>query len=320
MPFSKYGIINTFHGFSNTTAPTAPPANPWTLTGDYETTSFTVSGGEVVNLAGYRFSVRGKLLVKNNGIMRFNGSDGGTLGQAGSGAVSPGLGTGTNGGAGGDNGVGSNGSAQSPVFCGFGGKGGAGGNGGANAGGVGGDGGVTFFDNLYVGNQSQPSVFLSAWFQGIGTAPPYSPTLYKVQGGTGGGGGGSNFAGAKGGGGGGGGGVVYISAQEIEIEAGGFIQAKGGKGGIPAAIMGSLGGGGGGGGGTIILHCGSLIIGDHTLYPLDTMGGDGVIGAGGGAQGVDGADGYIWIFSEYGNCRYTGYLPSTGTFPKNTFE
>lgn len=131
------------------------------------------------------------------------------------------------------------------------------------------------------------------------TTGRFSGPGYERWGGGGGGGGGEG-TGAEppgdqdGGGGGAGGDVLVVSARNIIIEAGGYIEANGGDGADGETVINPLTlgtGGGGGGGGGLVLLCYESLVNNGTIQ---AAGGSGGSGSGLGSDGEDGEDGNVF--------------------------
>lgn len=281
----------------------------YTLNRDIFTTTLSVDPGVEIKSNGYRIYASKKLYLANTAKIHNNGSDasgqtGGASGGTGSlvalalTALPPATlacGTGGDGGAissAGDAG----GGASYPDRTALGGDGGAGGghplpsNGGAAG-------------TLYYGaNQSGGYRSFLMMTTGYISGKDFGMINCGIGGGGGGGGG---SAGATGYGGGGAGGPVVIVASEIDISAGGIIEANGGDGDSSAGLPADGADGGGGGGGVVVITCGVFQGGYTVASAYSATSGLGTVqalkglaGTGGSAPAAaDGSDGKVLIFS-----------------------
>lgn len=248
------------------------------LTADLFCVSLTINAGITLFTDNYRIYCLNSFL--NNGTVSNVGAHGavGTALAFGAGGVNPANHTfrgGTVGGDGAINGaVGNNGGNQSVSYAGAGGAGGAGG---AFAGGLG-------------GTVSPHSTAISYWSAQLflyDINACRNSSLVQFRPGAGGGGGGS-AVGAEGSGGGGAGGGAIAIVSNLFINNG-TILVTGGNGGnaSPTSAL-PAGGGGAGGGGCIFLAflSGSAGVTDRSAGAIGN-------GAGGGNNGLNGADGFI---------------------------
>ena len=293
----------TFDG-SSTPSCTTKSGNDYTFTRDCYFTSFTISSGVTVNVAGYRTFASGTGTINSGGFLQAfpqttvnggaaTGTTGGTAGVATSATTvgsSAAGGTGQNG----DTGAGTaSGTAGGLNARAEGGAGGTGGRGGDNATTAKAGGTLTAFKFRYPAMTSQIAGGAgNAGFVGSGTGG---------GGGTSGQGDGTN----KGGGGGGGGASGGALMAFVRYWAGsGTISVKGGNGGAGANGAGGTakGGGGGAGGGGGWLY----LITDSDSIPCTIVKTGGTGGAAGtpagtspvASAGANGADGFSIMFNR----------------------